>query len=69
MDARLLPVGTVAAALAGAALAVVLVGGPMWLLIPGLLGATLPAAFSRARHRRLGRPGTIARPQAPVDAG
>lgn len=43
--------GTIAAALAGAALAVVLVGGPVWLLLPGLLGAALPALTTRIRAR------------------
>lgn len=52
MDARLLPVGTVAAALAGATLAVVMVGGPLWLVVPGLLGAALPTVVARARGRR-----------------
>lgn len=52
MDARLLFfMGTVVAAMAGAALAVMLVGGPLWLVVPGLLGAGLPALVARARSR------------------
>lgn len=42
---------TLAAALAGAVLAVMLVGGPLWLVAPGLLGAGLPALLARARSR------------------
>jgi hypothetical protein len=70
VDPRLLPVGTVAAALTGAVLVVLLVSGPMWLLFPGLLGAALPAVLSRARTRQPGPPGALgALRRAPADSG
>ena len=63
VDARLLPVGTLAAALAGATLVVVLVGGPLWLVVPGALGAALPAVITRARRRPVAGLRTV----SPVD--
>lgn len=42
----------VVAALAGAALAVVVVDGPLWLVLPGALGALLPGSLHRWQWRR-----------------
>ena len=67
VDARLLPVGTVAAALTGAVLVVLLVSGPLWLLLPGLLGAALPALLGRPRLRPPSAFAALRR--APVDSG
>jgi hypothetical protein len=53
MGARFEPLAAVAAALAGATVAVALVGGPLWLLVPGLLGAGLPLLRERQRAGRL----------------
>lgn len=41
-----------ASALAGASLVVALVGGPLWLIVPGLLGAALPLLQARQRTTR-----------------
>jgi hypothetical protein len=53
MGARFEPLAVVAAALVGAIVVVALVGGPLWLLVPGLLGAALPLLYERQRTGRL----------------
>jgi hypothetical protein len=53
MGARFEPLTAVAAALVGAIVVVAVVGGPLWLLVPGLLGAGLPLLFERVRTGRL----------------
>jgi hypothetical protein len=51
VGAHLEPFGTLLAAVAGALVAVVLMNGPLWLLVPGALGALLPVLLSRMRSR------------------
>lgn len=51
MGAQIEPLGMLMAAIAGAMVAVVLMGGPLWLLAPGALGALLPTVVSRVRTR------------------
>ena len=53
MGARFEAVAAVAAALVGATVVVALVGGPLWLLVPGLLGAGVPLLVERQRAGRL----------------
>ena len=53
MGARFEPLGAVAAALAGGTVVVALVGGPLWLLVPGMLGAGLPMLLERQRTGRV----------------
>ena len=53
MGTRFEPLAVIAAALAGGIVAVALVGGPLWLLVPGLLGAGLPLLLERQRAGRV----------------
>ena len=53
MGARFQSLAAVAAALVGAIVVVAIVGGPLWLLVPGLLGAGLPLLLERQRAGRL----------------
>ena len=54
MSASYEPFLAVGAAVAGAMVAVTLVNGPLWLLVPGGLGALLPMGLGRWRDRSSG---------------
>ena len=48
---QLEPLAILLAAVAGAMVAVVVMNGPLWLLLPGALGALLPSVTARRRTR------------------